>query len=131
MLRPTQCIKNGTDLIRRRGFAPCFGDFKEVFFTRTANGGHHIERVARIMFFQQLPYAAWMLQRGIGFGIAAAVQLVIPRFIIVFFLGLFVAREHTFVKIKTFRHNKAGVGIGFNIFPLDFIVLNQPVNQRT
>ena len=86
------------------------------------------------MFFQQLEDAARMLQSGIGFGIALFVQLIEPTFFVVKaafgVVGrmVFAAGEHTFVEIKTVADDKRCVGVGLNVFPLDFVVLNQPVD---
>ena len=83
------------------------------------------------MLFEQLPNAARVLQGGVGFGIAVSIQLVKPAVVAVLLFALVVAAEHALVEIKAFGHDKAGVGVGFDIFPLNFVVFNQPINQCT
>ena len=73
VLRPAEGIQNCACFVGRGHFAPCLGYFEEIFFAGAANGGHHIQRVAGIMFFHHLEHAARMLQRGVGLGVAVFV----------------------------------------------------------
>ena len=130
VLGPAQGIKNSAGFVGHGGFAPGFGDGEEIFFAGAAQRAHHIQRVTRIMLLEQLPNAARVLQGGVGFGVAVSIQLVKPAVAVVLFFAVVVAAEHALVKIKTFGHDKAGVGVGFDIFPLDFVVFNQPIDQR-
>ena len=82
------------------------------------------------MLLEQLPNAARVLQGGVGFGVAVSIQFVKPAVVVVLLFAVVVAAEHALVEIKAFGHDKAGVGVGFDIFPLDFVVFNQPIDQR-
>ena len=125
VLRPAQRVQERGGFIVRAGFRDVLADFEEVGFWRSADVFDNFWRIAGNVLLQQVPDAARMLQRGIAFGKAVFIQLIVPgRFIVLAGFGV-VAAEQTVFKAVIFTHNQAGVGIGFSIFTVDFFVVQQ------
>ena len=83
VLRPAQCVKNGSLPVRLSGGADDRSRLLEVCCRTAADGSHHLRRVARVMVLHQLKHGAWMFHGRIDLRVTGRVELIVPtRFVV-------------------------------------------------
>ncbi len=125
MLRPAQCVQEGSGPIRRAGGSQHFTHFQEVRFRRTADVFHHVRRIAGNVRFQQVPDATRVSQRLIAHRIAVFVELIVPGGFVVLAFFRVIAAEQPVLKGIIFTHQQVSVGVVLNVFGVNFVVFNQ------
>ena len=125
VLRPAQCVQERRGFIWAACFCDVLTDLQEVGLWRTADIFYDVRRVAGDVLFQQVPYAARVLQGDIAFGEAFFIQFVVPTgFVILAFVRVVAGKQAIFETV-ILTHDQACVGIGFSVFAVEFFVVQQ------
>ncbi len=78
MLGPAECVQDSAGARWRRGGCQHLAHFQKFFLRRAAHALHHFRRIAIVVLFHQVEYAARMGQGWIGFYKTVVTQFVIP-----------------------------------------------------
>ena len=125
VLRPAEGVQERRGFVFRAGFGDQLAHLQEVRLRRTADVFDNLRRVAGDVLFQQVPHAAWVLQRGVTLRKTFLIQLVVPAgFVVLAFFGVVTAKQ-TIFEVVILTHDQAGVGIGFGVFAVVFFVGHQ------
>ncbi len=130
VMRPAQCVQDGTGFIPGRGFRQGFRHVQEIRLRRTADGFHHFRGVAADMGFQQIKYAARVDQGIVAHNLPLRVQLVSPGATVILAGGFVITAEQPVGKSKIFPDDQRGVGKFTHILMLDFVI-GQQVTRDT
>ena len=118
MLRPTERIEHRARLVRCVGQRNHFGRFFELFRRTAANLRHFLRRVTRVVGLHQLEDSAGVFQRGVDFGEAAFIQLILPGRLVVTLLGFVPTGKMAAFEIERGFDEKGSVGMLLDILGL-------------
>ena len=123
MVRPAQGVQEGGGAVRHAGAGQLLAHVQEVFHLGACDGVHHLGGVALHMLFQQVQHTAGILQRVVLQGMAFSISLVGPTGLIVDFFVFVVTAKQAFFKVVVLPHDQTCIGVSFDVFVLDFVVL--------
>jgi hypothetical protein len=93
-------------------------------FRGAADALDQLGRIHRDMLLEQIPHAAWMLQRVVRDDIAIGPDLVVPGVAVVVAGHLVIAGEQAVLVCEAFLHEIRRIGKGLHVFPVHLLVLD-------